>query len=103
MAIIKINRSQARINPIETPRVSGLAIDPNIMVNYGNAIASVGKVVEDAKAKTQKTQDTNDARELLNEAKKTVMLEANQYQKSTDVSVIDNFYDAVHAEKFIYY
>ena len=100
MAIIKINRSQARINPIETPRVSGLAIDPNIMVNYGNAIASVGKVVEDAKAKTQKTQDTNDARELLNEAKKTVMLEANQYQKSTDVSVIDNFYDAVHADKF---
>ena len=73
MAQIKINRSQARINPIETPRVSALAMDQNIMLNYGNAIASVGKIVEDARAKTQKTQDTNDVRSLIMEAQKSII------------------------------
>ena len=100
MAIIKINRSQARVNPAQTPNLSALSLDQNAMINYGNSIAQVGKVIDDARAKTKKTQDTNDARELLNEAKKTVMLEANKYQKSTDVSVVDNFYDAVHVDKF---
>ena len=100
MAQIKINRSQARINPIETPRVSGLAIDPNIMVNYGNAIASVGKVVEDAKLKTQKTQDTNDARALFMEAQKSIMQSADTYKNTSNVADVDNFYDDVHLDKF---
>ena len=100
MAQIKINRSQARINPIETPRVSGLAIDPNIMINYGNAIASVGKVVEDAKLKTQKTQDTNDARALFMEAQKSIMQSADTYKNTSNVADVDNFYDDVHLDKF---
>ena len=100
MAQIKINRSQARINPIETPRVSGLAIDPNIMVNYGNAIASVGKVVEDAKLKTQKTQDTNDARALFMEAQKSIMQSADTYKNTSNVADVDNFYNDVHLDKF---
>ena len=37
---------------------------------------------------------------ILKEAKKTIMEEANKYQKSTDVSVLDNFYNAVHVDKF---
>ena len=36
MAVIKINRSSARIAPIETPRVSALSMDQNIMLNYGS-------------------------------------------------------------------
>ena len=100
MAQIKINRSQARINPIETPRVSGLAIDPNIMINYGNAIASVGKVVEDAKLKTQKTQDTNDARALFMEAQKSIMQSADTYKNTSNVADVDNFYNDVHIDKF---
>ena len=100
MAQIKINRSQARINPIETPRVSGLAIDPNIMINYGNAIASVGKVVEDAKLKTQKTQDTNDARALFMEAQKSIMQSADTYKNTSNVADVDNFYNDVHLDKF---
>ena len=98
MAQIKINRSQARINPIETPRVSGLAIDPNIMINYGNA--SVGKVVEDAKLKTQKTQDTNDARALFMEAQKSIMQSADTYKNTSNVADVDNFYNDVHLDKF---
>ena len=70
MAIIKINRSQSRVADIPVPRVSSLTLDSRLATNYGQAIASVGKVVEDAKAKTQKTQDTNDARSLFMEAQK---------------------------------
>jgi len=65
MAIIKINRSQARVADVPVPNVSALALDSRLATNYGNAIASVGKVIEDARAKTQKTQDTNDARSLF--------------------------------------
>ena len=100
MAQIKINRSTARINPIETPRVSTLAMDPNIMFNYGNAIASVGKVIEDAKTKTQKTQDTNDARGLFKTAQMTIIREADKYKNSSNVADVQTFYDAVHLDKF---
>ena len=42
-------------------------MDQNVMINYGNSIAQVGKVIESARAKTQKTQDTNDSRGLFKE------------------------------------
>ena len=100
MAVIKINRSQARINAINTPNVSGLAIDPNIMINYGNSIAQVGKVIEDARAKTQKTQDTNDARTLFMEAQKSIMSSSNKYLNSSNVADVDSFYNDVHIDKF---
>jgi len=100
MAQIKINRSTARINPIETPRVSTLAMDPNIMFNYGNAIASVGKVIEDAKTKTQKTQDINDVRGLFKTAEMTIIREADKYKNSSNVVDVQTFYDAVHLDKF---
>ena len=44
MAIIKINRSQSRVNAAQTPNLSALAMDQNVMINYGNSIAQVGKV-----------------------------------------------------------
>ena len=74
MAIIKINRSQARVADVPVPNVSALTLDSTLATNYGNAIASVGKVVQDAKDKTQKTQDTNDARSLFLNAQKSILL-----------------------------
>ena len=100
MAVIKINRSQARINPVETPRLSALAMDQNVMINYGNSIAQVGKVIESARAKTQKTQDTNDARALFMEAQKSIMSSSNKYLNSSNVADVDSFYNDVHIDKF---
>ena len=100
MAVIKINRSSARIAPIETPRVSALAMDQNIMLNYGNSIAQVGKVIEDAQAKTQKTQDMNDVRVLMKTAQMTIISEANKYRNSSNVGDVQTFYNSVHYDKF---
>ena len=100
MAIIKINRSQARVADVPVPNVSALTLDPRLATNYGNAIASVGKVVEDARAKTQKTQDTNDARSLFIEAQKSILQEADKYKNSSNVADVDTFYQAVTLEKF---
>ena len=100
MAIIKINRSQARVADVPVPNVSALTLDPRLATNYGNAIASVGKVVEDARAKTQKTQDTNDARSLFLNAQKSILLEADKYKNSSNVNDVDTFYQAVTLEKF---
>jgi len=100
MAVIKINRSSARIAPIETPRVSALAMDQNIMLNYGNSIAQVGKVIEDAQAKTKKTQDMNDVRVLMKTAQMTIISEANKYRNSSNVGDVQTFYNAVHYDKF---
>ena len=100
MAVIKINRSSARINPIETPRVSALAMDQNIMLNYGNAIAQVGKVIEDAQTKTQKTQDANDVRGLFKVAQMSIIKEAAKYQNSSNVADVQSFYNGVNLDKF---
>lgn len=100
MAVIKINRSSARIAPIETPRVSALAMDQNIMLNYGNSIAQVGKVIEDAQAKTKKTQDINDVRVLMKTAQMTIISEANKYRNSSNVGDVQTFYNSVHYDKF---
>ena len=100
MALIKINRSSARIANVQTPNLSALRLDGNLALNYGAAIASVGKVVEDARAKTQKTQDKNDARELVMEANKKIMFAADEYKNSSNVSDVDSFYQDVHFDTF---
>ena len=100
MAIIKINRSSARINPIQTPNLSALATDQNVMINYGNSIAQVGKVIEDAQAKTKKTQDMNDLRVLMQSAQFKIISEADKYKNSSNVSDVQSFYNAVHFDKF---
>ena len=100
MAIIKINRSEARVADVPVPSVGALSLDTSLASNYGNAIASVGKVVEDARAKTQKTQDTNDARSLFIEAQKSILQEADKYKNSSNVADVDTFYQAVTLEKF---
>ena len=100
MALIKINRSSARIANVQTPNLSALRLDGNLALNYGAAIASVGKVIEDARAKTQKTQDKNDARELVMEANKKIMFAADEYKNSSNVSDVDSFYQDVHFDTF---
>jgi len=100
MAQIKINRSSARVKDLQVPNLSALRLDSNLALNYGAAIASVGKIVEDAKAKTKKTQDTNDARFLFMEAQKTIIEEAAKYSNSSNVADVDTFYQSVHLDKF---
>ena len=57
MAVIKINRSQSKITNVPTPNISALRLDSNLALAQGNAIASIGKVIEDTAAKTKKQED----------------------------------------------
>ena len=100
MAVIKINRSQARVATVQTPNLSALRLDSNLALNYGAAIASVGKIVEDARAKTQKTQDKNDVRSLVMAANKKIMSAADAYKNSSNVLDVDSFYQDVHLDTF---
>ena len=100
MAVIKINRSTARIADVPVPNLSALRLDSSLALNYGAAIASVGKVVEDARAKTQKTQDMNDVRVLVMEANKSIMLASDNYKNSSNITDVDSFYNEVHLDKF---
>jgi len=100
MAVIKINRSTARIADIPVPNLSALRVDSNLATNYGAAIASIGKVVEDARAKTQKTQDMNDVRALVMEANKSILEASDNYKNSSNITDVDSFYDEVHLDKF---
>ena len=100
MAVIKINRSTARIADVPVPNLSALRLDSSLALNYGAAMASVGKVVEDARAKTQKTQDMNDVRVLVMEANKSIMLASDNYKNSSNITDVDSFYDEVHLDKF---
>ena len=100
MAQIKINRSTARVANTEAPNLSALRLDTNLFTNYGAAIASVGKVVEDAAKKTKKTQDNNDVRELLMAANRSIILEADKYKNSSNVQDVDTFLQNVHLDKF---
>ena len=100
MAVIKINRSTARIADVPVPNLSALRLDSSLALNYGAAMASVGKVVEDARAKTQKTQDMNDVRALVMEANKSILEASDNYKNSSNITDVDNFYDEVHLDKF---
>ena len=100
MAVIKINRSTARIADVPVPNLSALRLDSSLALNYGAAIASIGKVVEDARAKTQKTQDMNDVRALVMEANKSILEASDNYKNSSNITDVDNFYDEVHLDKF---
>ena len=99
MAVIKINRSTARIADVPVPNLSALRLDSSLALNYGAAMASVGKVVEDAKAKTKKTQDINDVRALVMAANKSIMEASDNYKNSSNVADVDNFYSDVHFDK----
>jgi len=100
MAVIKINRSTARVADVQVPNLSALRLDTNLATNYGAAIASVGKVVEDARAKTQKTQDMNDVRSLVMEANKSILEASDNYKNSSNITDVDSFYSDVHLDKF---
>ena len=100
MAVIKINRSNARVAEAQVPNLSALRLDGNLAINYGIAIASVGKVVQDAKAKTQKTQDINDVRALTMEANKAILKASDNYKNSSNVADVDNFYNDINFNKF---
>ena len=101
MANIKIQRSERTVAPYESTQVSAAALPVfqiGAMVEKG--ITGLLKPIEDAKKKTKRTQDTNDARHLIQEAHKKIILEADKYKNSSNIADLENFYDGVKLSLF---
>ena len=101
MANIKIQRSGRRVAPFESTQVSAAALPVfqiGAMVEKG--ITELFKPIEDAKKKTKKTQDTNDARALLLETNKLIVLEADKHKNSSNVADVETFFENTKLSKF---
>ena len=88
MAVIKINRSQSKIANIQTPNVSALRLDSGLALAQGAAISSIGKIIEDTKAKTKKTDDKNELQRLITETLPEINNKASAYNKSTNIWIL---------------
>ena len=101
MANIKIARSERRVAPFDNTKTSTAALpvfQVGAMVESG--FTGLFKPIKDAIAKTKKTQDTNDARSLIQLAHKTIVLEADKYKNSSNTADLENFYDGVKLSLF---
>ena len=84
MAVIKINRSQGKIANIQTPNVSALRLDSGLALAQGAAISSIGKIIEDTKAKTKKTDDKNELQRLITETLPEINNKASAYKMAAN-------------------
>ena len=101
MANIKIARSERRVAPFDNTKTSTAALpvfQVGAMVESG--FTGLFKPIKDAIAKTKKTQDTNDARYLIQEAHKKIVLEADKYKNSSNTADLETFYDGVKLSLF---
>ena len=100
MAIIKIKRSQSKIGNVPIPNVTALTLDTNLALAQGAAISSLGKVVEDAKAKTKKQDDKNTFRKLKVQLDKDIITKKSAYSGSTNIQDADNFLKDVNPDQY---
>jgi hypothetical protein len=100
MAKIKIYQSQASIQQQREPNVTSLAIDPSVGTNFGAAISSLGKVIEDVRAKTRKTSESIEVADLTTKAHQKIILEKDKYKFSTNVEDIDTFTKSIDLNSF---
>ena len=101
MAVIKIQRSDRRVTPYDNTQVSAAALPVFQIANIvESGVTGLIKPIEDAKKKTKKTQDINDARSLMMEANKTIILEADKYKNSSKVADVNSFFQNTQLNKF---
>ena len=100
MAVIKINRSQGKIANIQTPNVSALRLDSGLALAQGAAISSLGKIIEDTKAKTKKTDDKNELQRLITETLPEINNKASAYNKSTNIEDGQQYISSMDIKEF---
>jgi len=100
MAIIKIQRSQSKIANVPTPNVSALRLDSNLAIAQGNAISSIGKIIEDTKAKTKKTEDKNELQRLITKTLPEINKRSQAYNKSTNIDDANSYLASMDIKEF---
>jgi len=101
MANIKIQRSERTVAPFDNTKTSSASLP---IFQIGAVVESgfnaLTKPIKDAIVKTQKTQNTNDARFLVQEAHKKIILEADKLKNSSNIADLDGFYESVKLKNF---
>ena len=100
MAIIKIKRSESNIANVPTPNVTALRLDSNLAIAQGNALSSIGKLIEDAKAKTKKTEDKNELQRLITETLPEITKRTQAYNKSTNIDDANKYLASMDIKEF---
>jgi len=100
MAVIKINRSQSKIANVPTPNVTALTLDSNLAIAQGNAIASIGKVIEDTAKKTKTTEDKNELQRLITETLPEITRKSQAYNQSTNIADANDYLASMDLKEF---
>ena len=100
MAVIKINRSQSQVRLPQQNNLTGLVTSPNLAIMQGNAINSISKAIEDASAKTKKTEDQNELQRIITETLPIISGKASSYSTSTNINDAKEYMASMDIKEF---
>ena len=100
MAVIKINRSQSQVRLPQQNNLTNLVTSPNLAIMQGNAINSIAKSIEDASAKTKKTEDQNELQRIITETLPVISSKASAYSTSTNINDAKEYMASMDIKEF---
>tara|TARA_R110002110_G_scaffold79204_1_gene207228 strand:+ start:446 stop:2107 length:1662 start_codon:yes stop_codon:yes gene_type:complete len=100
MAVIKINRSQSQVRLPQQNNLTGLVTSPNLAIMQGNAINSISKAINDAAAKTKKTEDQNELQRIITETLPIISGKASTYSQSTNINDAKEYMASMDMKEF---
>ena len=95
MAVLKIYESQIAPKSPNVPQTGALTIPVGLATQYGQALSSVGKVVEKIQLENKAEEDANEASDLITVANQTIAEKYNELSKSTKTGDVLNFGQAL--------
>ena len=91
MAVLKIYESQTRVKDPQVAQTGALTIPVGIATQYGQAISSVGKVVEKIQLENKAEEDANEASDLITLVNQKIAEKYNDLSKSTKTADVLTF------------
>ena len=95
MAVLKIYESQIAPKSPNVPQTGALTIPVGLATQYGQAISSVGKVVEKIQLENKAEEDANEASDLITLANQKIAEKYNEISKSTKTGDVLTFGQAL--------
>ena len=91
MAVLKIYESQVRPQSPKVPNTGALTLPVGLATQYGNALGSIGAVVEKIALENKAEEDANEASDIINNVNQKLSENFNKYSKSSKSGDILNF------------
>ena len=100
MAVIKIQRSTAKVNVPRSGNITAAQLNQNVGIQFGNAIASLGDAVTLAAKKQKTTNDKNKLQDLITETLPLLQGKQAAYNKSTDINDTNKYLASMDIKEF---